>query len=401
VEPRDNRRTLNVKEQDFSTPLKGAVLLVLACTVVNTGCRTRADAIADNNIAAGKISRNAGVLETAASMSSIRAVHTATPLPEGQVLIAGGYTGRNNAAAGAEIYDADAGTFAAAGAMGTPRYGHTATLLSDGKVLLAGGWDSRGEYLSSTEIYDPQSGAFEAAAAMTQPRAGHVAVPLDDGRVLLAGGVSTGWTFLASAELYDPATREFTSTGSMTVPRENHAAARMPDGRVLVSGGHTGRGRAVTIHDGAEIYDPASGTFSSTGSMGIRRHKHDAVLLPDGRVLVTGGSDERDANGLYSSAELYDPATAVFTATGAMNVPRYKHERSSVVLQNGLVLVAGGAARAEVYDPRTGTFSVVGGTARMPGQYPAIAVLSDGRVLITGGYGSDIRPRSEAWLYRP
>lgn len=376
--------------------------LFLMCSVVMSGCRSRAEVVAGDNRAAGDFSsQSVGVLESAAPMSGIRAVHTATALRDGRVLIAGGFTGQNSAAAGAELYDPDAGTFAAAGAMRTARYGHTATLLSDGRVLLAGGWNSGGEYLASAEIYAPQTRAFEPAAAMTQPRAAHVAVPLDDGRVLLAGGVSTGWTFLASAEVYDPATREFTRTGSMAVARENHAAARMPNGRVLVSGGHSGRGRGVTIHANAETYDPGTGTFSETGSMGVRRHKHDAVPLPDGRILITGGSDERDADGLYSSAELYDPATATFSATGTMNLPRYKHERSSVVLPDGRVLIAGGAARAEVYDPRTGTFSIVGGTARMPGQYPAAALLPDGRVLITGGYGSDIRPRSEAWMYRP
>ncbi len=125
--------------------------------------------------------------------------------------------------------------------------------------------------------------------------------------MLLVGGTGTGWTFLASAEIYDPGTGTFTATGAMGEPREGHAAVRLVDGRVLVTGGHRGRGAATVVSRTAEIYDVATGRFMPTGAMTIRRHKHDAVTLGDGRVLVLGGADERDNEGVYASVEVFDP----------------------------------------------------------------------------------------------
>lgn len=376
----------------------GLVAVFLACSAVLTGCGRQGEAVAREAAAADP---GAGVLEPAGTMAGSRAAHTATALPDGRVLLAGGFAGDESTAAGAEIYDPAAGTFSPAGPMGMPRYGHTATLLPGGKVLLAGGWGAGGEYLSSAELFDPASGTFAPGAALPVARAGHVAVPLLDGRVLLVGGVGAGRAFLATADLYDPGAGEFSSTGAMSVPRENHVAVRLADGRVLVAGGHSGRRPRVTVYDAAEIYDPAAGVFTATGSMGVRRHKHDAVLLPDGRVLVTGGSDERDGDGTYASAELYDAGTGTFSPAGTMGLPRYKHQGTSSMLPDGRVLVAGGAARAEVYDPRTGAFALVGGTARMAGQYSAAAPLRDGRVLVTGGYDEGHPPRSSAWIYQP
>lgn len=376
----------------------GLAAVFLACAIVLPGCGRQGEAEARE---AAAPDAGAGVLEPAGTMAGGRAAHTATALPDGRVLVAGGFAGDEGSAAGAEIYDPAAGTFSPAGPMGTPRYGHTATPLPGGRVLLAGGWGAGGEYLASAELYDPASGTFAPAADLPAARAGHAAVPLLDGRVLLLGGVGAGRTFLATADLYDPAAGTFSSTAAMSVPRENHVAVRLADGRVLVAGGHNGRRPSVTVHHGAEIYDPAAGVFTATGGMGVRRHKHDAVLLPDGRVLVTGGSDERDGDGTYASAELYDAGAGTFSPAGAMSLPRYKHQGTSMVLPDGRVLVAGGAARAEVRDPRTGTFAVVGGTARMAGQYSAAAPLGDGRVLVTGGYGEGHPPLSGTWIYRP
>lgn len=377
---------------------RSCLLLLPIYSIWIASCGRQADAVAKENDLRDP---GAGVLELLDTMSSSRAAHTATALPDGRVLIAGGFTDQENTAASAEIYDPAAGALAPTGPMRTPRYGHTATLLPGGKVLLAGGWNARGEYLASAELYDPASGTFAPAGSMTSTRAGHVAVPLQDGQVLLVGGVGTGWTFLSSAEVYDSAKGGFSSTGAMAVPRENHAAVRLGDGRVLVTGGHSGRGRGVMLHSSAEIYDPAIGTFASTGSMKVRRHKHDAALLPDGRVLITGGSDERDGDGAYTSAELYDVRTGTFSTTGTMHRPRYKHQGTSVVLPDGRVLIAGGATQAEVYDPQAGDFSLVGGKARMAGLYAASAPLPDGGVLIAGGYGDGRSPQSSTWLYRP
>jgi hypothetical protein len=183
--------------------------------------------------------------------------------------------------------------------MRIPRHSHTATLLPDGEVLLAGGYDAGGRVLAEAELYDPREGRFVPAGAMDTARAGHVAVSLADGRVLLVGGVGEGWTFLATAELYDPAAAGFRATGSMRTARESHAAVRLLDGRVLVIGGHQGRWTDLRILADAEAYDPATGRFAPAGRMAVPRHKHDAVLLfsaaaaaGDGEVLITGGYAE-------------------------------------------------------------------------------------------------------------
>ena len=166
-------------------------------------------------------------------------------------------------------------------------------------------------------------------------------------------------------------------------------------------GGHRGRRAAITLYTSAEAYDPASATFRHVGDMLVRRHKHDAVLLRDGRVLITGGADERDNEGVYNTTELFEPGTGTFTAGPVMTRPRYKHQGTSVLLANGLVLLAGGAPEAETYDPISRTFTIVAGEARMAGQFSAVAPLKGGGALVTGGYGNGGGPRAAAWVYRP
>lgn len=316
----------------------------------------------------------AGTLVSVAGMSEARAAHTATALPDGCVLVVGGF-GEGGKVAGAELYDPAANAFIPVGSMATPRYSHTATLLADGRVLIAGGYNAQGDYLSSAELYDPITNSFTPVASLNSARADQVAVSLEDGQVLFIGGVGPGWTFLASAELYDPTTDTFARVGSMAVPRESHTAVRLNDSRVLVAGGHQGRRDAIELYASAELYDPVTESFTPTGDMSVRRHKHDAVLLPDGHVLITGGADERDSGGVYQSTELYDAATHRFTSAGMMRLARYKHRGTSAVLPDGRVLLAGGATQAEVYDPRTGIFNLVSGNARMAGQFSASALL--------------------------
>jgi len=341
-----------------------------------------------------------GRLVATAAMSAARAAHTATALRDGRVLVAGG-SPETGSAHGAEVYLAEAGRFAPLPPMLITRHSHSATLLPDGRVLIAGGFGEGGTTLAAAELFDPATNSFLATGPLGAARSGHVAVLLETGKVLVAGGLGPGWDFLASAELYDPATGRFWPAGSMTVARESHVGVRLQDGRVLVVGGHRGRRENITIHASAEIFDPATGRFTRVGDMLTRRHKHDAVLLPDGRVLVHAGSDERDDRGMYDSTELFDPRTGTFAAGPRMRLARHKHAGTSLALPGGRVLVAGGAPQAEVYDPQVRSFAVVPDTARMAGQFSAVAPLKDGGVLITGGYGNGGGPRASAWLYRP
>ncbi|HEV2837241.1 MAG TPA: kelch repeat-containing protein [Pyrinomonadaceae bacterium] len=366
------------------------VVLWLTLVTVVAGCGLN---ITDAN---GEQRRN-GTVSRIRDMTERRAAHTATLLPDGRVLIAGGFTGGNTFTS-AELFDPAAEVFKAAGNMSVARAGHTATLLSNGKVLIAGGYN--GNYLASAELYDPATNRFTPAGAMSAARSGHMATLLQNGKVLLAGGVGVGWTFLASAEVYDPATNTFTPTSDMLAARESHTATLLPNGNVLIAGGHRGRRPSITIYSSAEIYDPQSGRFTAAGDMTVIRHKHEAVLLADGRVLILGGSDQRDGNGAYTSAEIYDPARKTFTATGNMNSPRYKLQGTAVLLSDGRVLVAGGANRAEVFDPSRNTFANAAGDFETLRLFATATRLGNGKVLILGGYHESSAATSNAWLYR-
>jgi hypothetical protein len=283
--------------------------------------------------------------------------------------------------------------------MQTARLDHTATALEDGRILIAGGLAAGA--LPTAEIYDAGADRFEPTGRLATARNGHAAVRLKDGRVLIVGGDVDGTAFLSSAEIHDPRTGAFTSTGAMAVPRSSHTATLLPNGQVLVAGGHQGRQSAIQIYATAELYDPATGSFRPTGSMTRIRHKHDAALLRDGRVLIVGGTDARDDRGAYDSVEVYDPAAGRFSSAGRMASQRYKIQRTTVPLLTNEVLIAGGADQAELFDPAAVTFE------RVPGQFgdsplfAAATLLLDGRVLITGGYGLHSFARPNAWLYTP
>jgi hypothetical protein len=338
-------------------------------------------------------------------LSVRRFSQSATLLPNGKVLIAGGMERNGKYDASAELYDPRTGTFTATGNMSSAREGHAAVLLRNGKVLIAGGSPGTGTYLATAELYDPATGTFHSIGNMAGPRAHAAAILLNDGKVLLIGGDSAHEDErLSSAELYDPATGRFTATGSMQVPRNMHTAVLLKNGRVLVIGGSSSGGYPNShIEASAELYDPATGRFSMTGNMNVPRHKLAAALLPDGKVLVVGGSDNRDWRGQYASAELYDPATGRFSNDGEMSFRRFKLIQTAVRLPDGRVLIAGGAERPEIYDPVTKSFRPVTGTVGEGRYFSTATLLNDGRVLIAGGYGDDPMAGAvpNAWLYQP
>ena len=368
---------------------------LMAISFVAPGCSAR-DAKGEQQDSR-QVARD-GAVSMIADMATRRAAHTATLLDNGKVLIAGGFPGDQSGLSSTELFDPATAGFGPGPVMGEARSGHTATRLPDGKILVAGGHN--GDYLSSTEIYDPATNRFEPIEPMTMARSGHTATLLTNGKVLIVGGTGAGWTFLSQAELFDPRTRTFERTGGMLVARESHTATMLADGKVLVVGGHRGRRPSVTVYASAEIYDPAAGTFTPAGTMTRIRHKHEAVLLQDGRVLIAGGSDERDGRGAYVSAEIYDPRTGKFTATGDMNAARYKLQGTSVLLKDGKVLFAGGSDKAEIFDPATNTFSYVHGSLGTNRFFATATLLRNGHVLITGGYDDSNAASAHAWEYR-
>ena len=337
-----------------------------------------------------------GLIIVTGKMQTARAAHTATLLKNGKVLITGGFAG-STFLSSAEIFDPALKTSTTVKQMSVARSAHTATLLPNGQVLIAGGYN--GSYHSGTEIFDPQTQTFSAGPKMNTPRSGHTTTYLNNGKILFAGGVGIGWSFLQSAELYDIDAKTFTPTGSLTTARESHTATLLKNGSVLITGGHKDRRADIKIYASVELYDPVSKKFRLLGSMGIVRHKHDAVRLADGKVLITGGSDERDSEGAYKNAEIYDPLSSTFVQAGNMHITRYKHNGTSILLPNGNVLIAGGSNRAEIYQPSSGKFSIVSGGMGTKRLFSCATLLQNGKVLITGGYNENQEPGANAWLY--
>jgi hypothetical protein len=321
-------------------------------------------------------------------MSQRRRSHTATLLQDGSVVVVGGdWSDRT-----VDRFDPATGTFLMVTNTLRARVFHTATRLQDGTVLVVGG---RGALAvtpdpTETEIYDPVRQRFDFGPSLPRQTERHTATLLPDGQVLIAGGECTACPPLPTspddgleglgyqggkiiaAYLYDPVSRTLSRTGNMTMARAGHFAMLLPTGRVLLVGGAWHDPRSV------ETYDPEAGTFAASGSLDEPHQTVTAAPLEDGRLLV--------ADGL--AAELYDPQTGSSASTGSLHFARSGHTMTPLV--GGEILVAGGYrmpgenaivySSAELYDPATGEFSLVpaggctaGGTARL-GLVPLVAL---------------------------
>src|SRR6185369_1025289 len=216
------------------------------------------------------------------------------------------------------------------------------------------------------------------SATMSVERRGHTATRLADGRVLIAGGENSGGT-LNQAEIYDPASGSFSATGNMDTARVNHTATLLADGRVLIAGGRNGAGSLATT----EIFDAATGSFTSGPSMSVARAGHSATLFGNGTVLMAGG----DAAG---SAEIFNLAAGSSTAAGNLGEARSMH--SAILLQDGRVLVVGGRdgngnelTSGEIFDTPASSFSTVDSELKVSRVGAHLRVLFDGKVQIIGG----------------
>jgi hypothetical protein len=263
-------------------------------------------------------------------------------------------------------------------------------------------------------VHTPQlaaqsAGTFTATGDMTSRRIFHTATLLTDGTVLMAGGdlvVAVGGPekTLSSAELYHPDTGTFTLTGSMITPRSLHTATLLPDGKVLITGGSLrAPGSQDSILASAELYDPRTDTFSLTGTMTLARESATATLLNNGKVLIAGGFQ----SGVWlPNAELYDPSTGAFTASGSMTHPGAD---SATLLANGGVLITRGnpqgpgpyLSSADHYDPSISAFTSVG-YLTVNHSAPTATLVMNGKVLIAGGDVGDGDGSSHiAELYDP
>ena len=238
-----------------------------------------------------------------------------------------------------------AGMWRLTGSLVTGRYLHTATLLPNGQVLIAGGGATTG--LASAELYTPQTARWTATGRLHAARVAAASVLLPNGSVLIVGGYgpsSVSNNVRASAEIYDPRTARWTITGSLHDARWGCTATLLRDGTVLVAGGHNGRAELSS----AELYNPRTGTWRLTGSLRVARSGHTATVLPNGRVLMTGGTPA-------PTTDLYDPRTGRWTEAGAAPSGGFT---TATVLRTGQVLVTGGTrggpVHAALYDPPSG-----------------------------------------------
>ncbi len=379
----------------------------------------------------------------AGSMGYTRYGHTATLLDDGTVLVVGGTNDEDAETIGdllPEIYhpvdDDFRPTFTGdAAEMASNRFFHTATKLKDGKVLIAGGIEQgnaifkssglEGTILSSVDLYDPATKTIARVGAMTTPRFLHSATLLDDGRVLITGGVIAitddgGSVIGETADLYDPDTQSFTSVLTNDF-RGHNRSVTLSDGRGLVMGG--GSFTADVASDLAEVFIPAADRFEATahGIAGERTYGGVATVIPDGRILLTGGQtdtrmgpDRLVAGPVLASAEVFTMSSISSSLTaGDMTVPRRFHTATRLVdptadtkaAWHGQILVAGGenedgaVAACDLFDPSTTLF-----TATAPlktARYDHTATwLPDGRILVTGG-GATGSPLASGELYNP
>jgi hypothetical protein len=276
--------------------------------------------------------------------------------------------------------------------MTTARAGHTATLLPDGKVLIIGGsflvntsQGLRSLCLASAELYDPATETFSATGNMAMADSAPAAILLNDGKVLIAYGYN--FSGPVADELYDPVTGTFSDTGDQLLNFDIPAVNLLPDGKVLF----------VICCMAEQLYDPSSGTFSPTArTTRIYQDGFASAALTDGTVLFSGGYAEVTSDSYSSGAELYDPSPGSFRPIGDMTTARAYH--TATLLPDGTVLIAGGEGKpylnptasttAEIYDPATGAFSRTGDMTGAHVGHTATLLL-DGRVLLTGGYIPD------------
>ena len=316
------------------------------------------------------------------NLNTARHFHTATLLPNGKVLVAGGVGLLGSFLNSAELYDPATGMWSSTGNLNAVRNSHTATLLPNGNVLVAGG-SNRFVSHGSAELYDPATGTWNSTGNLNAVRNGHTATLLPNGKVLVAGGGDPNG--LNSAELYDPATGTWSTTGNLNTARRGHTATLLQNGKVLIAGGEG--------FNSAELYDPVTGAWSVTGNLNTGREFHTETLLPNGKVLVTRGN----------SAELYDSSTGTWSITGNLNKGA---AYTATLLQNGKVLVAGSGVNdddsdfnaSELYDPATGTWSITADPNEFRVGHTA-TLLPNCKVLIAGGFRFDALNSAE--LYDP
>ena len=327
-----------------------------------------------------------------------RAVHKATVLDDGRVLLTGGCTlpgcGGFDQGRVSEIFDPATERTTEGPEMTTPRAGHTATKLADGRVLLVGGYPGEGRPAqASAEVFDPDVGTFRPVGDLDVARADHTATLLPDGAVLIAGGTTGAGDPLSSTELFDPRGDTFHPGPPLSGPRAGHSAA-VTQGRPILVGGTADAESALATTDVL-----GDGGWAPGPTLGEARVKHAVSTLPDGTVLVIGGASTIEGRELLATTEILDVDAGRSRPGPALSEGQYKLEGGVASLPDGRLVIAGGR-RVDVYDPRTGEMSVLTAPPVPRRSFLSVSVVADTTVLIAGGYDSDIAPTTEARIVR-
>jgi hypothetical protein len=336
------------------------------------------------------------------SLKTSRALHTSTLLTDGTILVAGGTTGLDLLKS-AELFDPLTGQYKyTAGSLSEPRDFHTATLLTNGRVLIAGGSSTNSVStgpISSTDIYYPDTQLFIPTTPLAAVRSHHTATLMPDGKVIVVGGVGAGNVVTGTAESFDPEHLSWTSLAT-TSPRSLHSATLLKDGRLMIAGGTDGASLLSSVF----AYNPGTGLWAPLASMPVALFSHSATLLFDGRVLVAGGND---GNGETNSSYIYDPVADNWTpntppTTRPITQPRFG--QTSTLLPDGAVMISGGSVKSGPLPIPIETYKVGGSSWTAGNQFKTarafhtMTLAPNGRVYAIGGTNGVIGGSGTAFL---
>ena len=333
--------------------------------------------------------------------------HTATRLADGRILVVGGSRATDQFLTEAEIFDPAIGQTRMVAPLHTARHGHTATLLQDGRVLVVGGYSLPRQWLDDAEVYNPATGTWTVVPPQYSQATSSTATLMKDGRVLVVGGDIGSGVATERVEIFDPNTNTWSEARPLSSVLSGHTAQLLDDGHVLVAGGWGANGAPPAGGD-AQIYDPHTNTWTATGPMVKPRWYGQSVRLPDGRVLVTGGTLlNQPVPPILAIAEIYDPVSNAWTAAADLAQARFTH--TLVLLPDGQVLAVGGARdwdccwtgtsfvrEIERYDPVANAWRTIGDLSE-PRAWATTALLPDGRVWLAGGRNNTTH-FSDTWL---
>jgi hypothetical protein len=346
----------------------------------------------------GAFAQASGAWMTTGSLNTPRAGHTATLLASGQVLVAGGEDA-TGVLASAELYNPATGKWTKTGSMSTPRINHSATLLANGDVLVAGGDNATG-LLATAELFTPATGQWKTTDSMSIPRALHAATLLLSGEVLVAAGNNNVAAPGNTAELYDPSKGTWHATGTMqsyhpfslTLLRNGHALAVDDSGSTGAPG---------------ELYDPSSGQWALTGGMYYAHSGTSVALLANGEVLAYGNHFACYAGQVFSPITNAWTRTLGQCGTGISVGPLALLGTGKVLLAGGSIIYSGKASpvsHADLYDPSTNTW-VATGFLNQARSGHTLTRLPNGQALAAGGFFKDssgtITFLTSAELYTP